>query len=409
MFSFRLGTLPNYALFAAALALCGLPLYIHLPAFLADQYGIALENLGLLLLLLRLIDFVQDPFLGWLLSRPRNKPGITVMSGVVILALGIIGLFGIRAPISPLIWITICLALAFTGFSLLSILLYADGVKRGTREGHVNVATWREGGTLIGITIACLLPFVLPGNGYNGYALFVAMSLFIATVGMSGHWLSIDVSMPSSRTLLADKSVRYFLALAFINAMPVAITSTLFVFFVEHRLSMPGTAGLFLVLFFIAAAASTPLWRYLSVRLGMRYTLASGMVLAIISFMWAYTLNSGDQVWFALVCIASGAALGADMILLPAIFSRYQTKKSINPAVAFGFWNFSGKASLALAAGLILPTLSWSGFSVGSTKSPEALNALAFLYAIVPCILKTGALIMLFMVIKPDQTPQKIL
>nr|WP_097152316.1 hypothetical protein [Cohaesibacter gelatinilyticus] len=137
----------------------------------------------------------------------------------------------------------------------------------------------------------------------------------------------------------------------------------------------------------------------------MRYTLASGMVLAIISFMWAYPLNSGDQVWFALVCIASGAALGADMMLLPALFCRYQTKTSLNPAVAFGFWIFSGKASLAL----ILPALSWSGFSVGSTKSPEALNALAFLYAIVPCILKTGALIMLFMVIKPDQTPQKIL
>ncbi len=120
-------------------------------------------------------------------------------------------------------------------------------------------------------------------------------------------------------------------------------------------------------------------------------------------------MNSGDQVWFALVCIASGAALGPDIILLPALFCRYQTKTSLNPALAFGFWNFSGKASLALAEGLILPALFWSGFSVGSTKSPEALNALAFLYAIVPCILKTGALIMLFMVIKPDQTPQKIL
>mgnify|MGYP000028266582 CR=1 FL=1 len=35
----------------------------------------------------------------------------------------------------------------------------------------------------------------------------------------------------------------------------------------------------------------------------------------------AALLGPGDIIPFALICVASGAALGADMTLLPAIFS----------------------------------------------------------------------------------------
>lgn len=399
-------TLPGYALFAATLALCGLPLYIHLPAFLASHYGITLQSLGLLLVILRLFDFIQDPLIGWFLSRHGKRVGLIVGLAGLVLGSGMVGLFAIPAPISPVVWITICLALAFTGFSLLSILIYADGVERGTHAGHVRVATWREAGSLIGITTACLLPFVLPGDGYLGFALFVAFALLVAIVTMRGQWLPFEFAMPSLRGLFADRTVRHFLALAFFNAMPVAITSTLFVFFVDYRLVLPGQAGLFLVLFFISAAASTPLWQALATRFGARRILAVGMVLAIASFIWAFTLNAGDQWAFGLVCITSGAALGADMMLLPALFSRYQAHASVNPALAFGFWNFAGKASLALAAGLVLPLLSWAGFEVDAPKTEEALTTLAFLYAIVPCILKLLALSMLFWVVRPDHPSQ---
>ena len=123
--------MPRYALFAGAVALCGLPLYIHLPAFLASEYGITLEALGLLLLMLRLFDFVQDPLLGWLLSKQAHRLNALALLACLVLGLGIVGLFAIPAPSSPILWIAGCLTLAFTGFSLLSILIYADGVERG--------------------------------------------------------------------------------------------------------------------------------------------------------------------------------------------------------------------------------------------------------------------------------------
>lgn len=355
------------------------------------------------MLLLRLFDFVQDPLLGWLLSRQAKRLDSLSLSACLLLGLGIAGLFAIPAPFSAIVWVTGCLALAFTGFSLLSILIYADGVERGAVSGHVRVATWREAGNLLGITIACLLPFLLPGNGYRGFAIFVALALTLAAFGMYDRWQPFLLTMPSVRALFAEKQMRRFLYLAFLNAMPIAVTSTLFVFFVEFRLGSPDHAGVFLVLFFVSAAASTPFWRFAATRFGPRKTLIAGMILAILSFIWAFTLITGDLFYFAVVCLASGAALGADMMLLPALFSLYQTRTIISPALAFGFWNFCGKASLALAAGLVLPILAWAGFVVDAPNSEAALNALTCLYALVPCILKSCALAMLLLVVKEDE------
>jgi GPH family glycoside/pentoside/hexuronide:cation symporter len=392
--------MPRYAFFASAVALCGLPLYIHLPAFLASEYGITLEALGALLLILRLFDFVQDPLLGWLLSKQAHRLNALALLACLVLGLGIVGLFAIPAPSSPILWIAGCLALAFTGFSLLSILIYTDGVERGASSGHVRVATWREVGALLGITIACVLPFLLPGNGYRGFAIFVAVALILAASGMHDRWQSFQLKMPSVRTLFSETQMRWFLLLAFVNAMPVAVTSTLFVFFVEFRLGSLDLAGIFLVLFFVSAAISTPLWRMAAARFGASNSLMVGMVLAMLSFIWAFTLTTGDLVYFAIVCVASGAAMGADMMLLPALFSRYQTRSKVSSALAFGFWNFCGKASLALAAGLVLPLLAWAGFVVDAPKSDEALDALSLLYAVVPCILKIFALVLLLFVVK---------
>ena len=61
--SFRVST------YAAMLAAAGVPLYIHLPQFATRELGISLATLGTVLGLLRLLDLVQDPALGWLVDR----------------------------------------------------------------------------------------------------------------------------------------------------------------------------------------------------------------------------------------------------------------------------------------------------------------------------------------------------
>jgi GPH family glycoside/pentoside/hexuronide:cation symporter len=184
------------------------------------------------------------------------------------------------------------------------------------------------------------------------------------------------------------------LLLGLINAAPVAVTSTLFLFFVESRLALPDYAGGYLLLFFLAAAASAPLWGRLGGRFGAKTALIWGMGLSILAFLWAMTLGPGQGIAFALICLGSGAALGADMVLLPAIFARRLAHLG-HEAAGFSLWAFVAKLALALAAALVLPALDYAGFQSGTTNTQAALSALSWAYAGLPCALKLIALAVL--------------
>lgn len=391
----------RYSAFSAVLASAGIPLYIHLPAFLSETYGIGLAALGGVLIILRCLDFIQDPLLGAIVGKSRRSQSIAALLSVGALALGMLGIFVIASPFAPLAWISVGLALAFTGYSALTILLYSDGVSRAHGHSHVSLATAREGGALTGILLASMLPFVLPGDGYAGFAMVFAAALVFAYLGMRGRWYSTPLALPSFRELIANDALRSFMVLAFLNSLPVAVTSTLFVFFVELRLGAPALTGPFLMSFFGAAALSVLVWKPLALKLGASKTLLIGMILAILSFCWAFLLPQGASVLFFVVCILSGASLGADMILLPAMFSSFQARSNQNPAIGFGLWSFANKASLAIAAGVVLPLLSLAGFDPNRINGSQELFALGLSYALLPAALKLLAIWWLWRVMHP--------
>ena len=120
------------------------------------------------------------------------------------------------------------------------------------------------------------------------------------------------------------------------------------------------------------------------------------MILAIASFVWAATLGAGDVAAFAVICVFSGAALGADLTLLPALFARRMSEIAPEAAEGFGLWSFVSKFSLAFAAVVLLPLLDAAGFQAGATTQPEeALTTLTLSYAVLPSGLKIAALLLL--------------
>ena len=394
--------LPGYAVFAAMLATAGLPIYIHAPKFYVDEYGVSLAALGTVLFVLRLFDFVQDPVLGWLSEAGRRYRRSSVLFAAVLMALSMIGLFAVAPPVAPLLWFGLTLTGLFTGFSYLTICFYAQGVRTadllGSR-GHVRLASWRETGALLGICVAAVAPTVLAVWSESPFALFAAGFAGLAVLGAAAMWrewraVSAEPS-PGFRPVLADGLARRLLLIALVNATPVAVTSTLFLFFVESRLAAPGWEGPLLLLFFLAAALSAPLWSSTAQRYGAKPALLAGMALAILSFGWAATLGAGDTAAFAIICLASGAALGADMTLLPAIFARRMAVVSPDAGQAFGLWSFVSKFTLAFAAVALLPVLDAAGFQSGMSNSAEALKTLTILYALIPCALKCIAIALL--------------
>lgn len=394
--------LPAYALFAALLAAAGLPIYIHAPKFYVDQYGVGLSALGLVLFGLRLLDVVQDPLLGRLAEVLRHRRAAAVSVALVVIAVAMIGLFAVVPPITPLLWFALMLTLVFSAFSFLTINFYAQGVLKAGEfgvSGHLRVARWRETGALLGVCAAAIAPVVLAGvmdRPFAGFTVGFAALAAVAWLAMRPEWDATRVEAGIGfRAILSDPVARRLLLVAFVNAAPVAVSSTLFLFFVESRLAAPGMEGPLLLLFFLSAALAAPVWGSLAERFGARRVLIAGMVLSIVAFGFAATLAAGNVTAFAIICFASGAALGADLTLLPALFSARMAEISPSASEGFGLWAFVSKFTLAFAAVTLLPALDAAGFQSGADNTETALWLLTLLYAAVPCVLKVIAIALL--------------
>jgi glycoside/pentoside/hexuronide:cation symporter, GPH family len=93
----------------------------------------------------------------------------------------------------------------------------------------------------------------------------------------------------------------------------------------------------------------------------------------------------------------SGVALGADLALPPALLARViddNRHTGLHEGAYFGLWNLASKLNLALAAGIALPALALLGYTPG-TRTDAALGSLSFAYAVLPCLLKLFAAVLL--------------
>lgn len=391
-------------LLAAALASAGLPLYVHLPRHASAELGLSLSVVAAAVLALRLFDFVQDPFLGRLVDRHSRAWPVFAATGAAGMAAGHLAIFAFAPVPTPVPWLVISLALLITGFSLLNIQFYGRSLAiAGGAGGLPRLAAWREAGGVAGVLLATLLPDILMlrlerSGAYATFGCLLALLTALACWSARPMWRlppahgAAGLPRPPSLADLHRAGCTGLLVLAFINALPVAFTSTLFLFFVEDRLGMAGQAGPYLAAFFCSAALSTPVWGRLLARLGPRPALTAAMTLAILSFCGAAFLPTGASAGFMLICLASGFAIGGDLVVLPAWFAARLGRTGIEAGAAFGLWSAAGKLALAIGAGLSLPVLDAAGFAAGQPNPPVALGWLTLLYAVLPCALKLLAL-----------------
>ena len=397
-------------LVAAMLAFAGLPLYVHTPRYYAEVVGVDLAALGAVLLASRALDSVQDPLIGRLADRwPGRREPWALVAGCVLVA-GFAILFAPPQWGQPLPRLAIGLVAAFTGFSALQIALYDHGLAQAESVGggYTRIALWREAGGLMGICLAALVPVAfgsmlgLP-SGFTAYAAVFSLLALLALARMRDRWLASATSSYEGRFLevMRVPGVGPMLAFGFVNSLPVAVTSTLFLFFVADVLLAEAHAGAMLLVFFASAAAAAPAWTRLARWTGRKSALTAGMALSVAVFLWAFTLGAGDAAVFYLIVAASGAALGADMTLAPAMLAA---RIRSGGGQVFSVWTFLQKSALAFAAGAALAALGWAGYEPG-TSDAAALATLAAAYALVPCALKLLAIPLLWLFVTDPGDP----
>ena len=100
-------------------------------------------------------------------------------------------------------------------------------------------------------------------------------------------------------------------------------------------------------------------------------------------------MGAGDGLLYGLICLVSGAALGADVALPPAMLADAIPKgHRQSTGLYFGIWVLIGKFALAVAAGVALPSLKLLDYQPGQ---PATTGSLIVLYVFLPMIFKALA------------------
>lgn len=395
-----------YGAFGLPLAMAALPVYVHVPRLYAEIPGMSLSLLGVLLLAARLADAGIDPLLGGWSDRTAKRQRLILLA-LPLLALGMVALLHPPQVGAPL-WLMGSMLLTYFAFSLASVAYQAWGSELGRDSGErTRLTASREGFGLIGVVLAAALPGLVSSDTAQGLSwlawTFVPLLFLLGALTLFGTPASVQ-RQPAGGKLLGDLwrvlgnlRFRRLLAVFVVNGIAAALPATLVLFFVADVLQAEVWSGAFLALYFISGIAFLPLWVALAQRFGRVPAWVASMLLAVAAFSWAWTLGAGDLQAFAVICLLSGAALGADLTLPAALLADIaegggtEQNNSAQAGGYFGWWNLVAKLNLALAAGLSLPLLDLAGYRPGDFESTAGLSAV---YCLLPLLFKTIAAVL---------------
>lgn len=408
----------QYGAMALPLAFAGLPVYLHAPDFYATDLGVSLTGLGIVLLVLRLIDALQDPLIGSYSDRWSDYRSAILTFGAVLLGGGFWMVFSPAGSL-PLLWFAAAVLLCTTGFSIVSINLQAlGGLWHAQDADRTRIAGWREGLGLLGLLLAAMAPTLLAG-GEDRATAFGRLALLYLPLLAVGLWLLLgwlrkaQLDRPAAdqpaiawRAVLADPWRHQFFGLYLLNTIAGSIPAVLVMFFIRDRIGAEDMTGLFLLAYFLSGAVSMAIWPRISTRIGKVRAWAASMALAIVTFIWAALLGPGDIAAYAAVCVLSGLALGADLALPAAILADHIARRRMQDAASrlYSVMTFVSKAALALATGLVLPALGLLGYTPGSQLTEGTAGLLSLAYAVLPCLLKAVTLAWLLSVLTRIET-----
>ncbi|MEB3701383.1 MFS transporter [Candidatus Bealeia paramacronuclearis] len=404
-----------YSLLALPLAFVELPLFVNLPKFYAEE-GMNLAIIGYVLLVVRSLDALKDPILGYAADYFYKGPASRFfMIGLFapLLALGFYLLWNPPEEGTSLIfWFALTLFCVHFADSAMIIAYYSLGAEMAPDyHERTRVTSFRESFRIVGLLMAAVIPTILVNRwgreeGFSQFSL-----LFIAV--LLGAYLLFLKSKPKTsptryvrecikwqdlKSALQDKDFLWIAGLHMLNVFAFSCPTALFAFVASDIVCEPQQEGFFLMSYFVSGILGMMLWTTISKKWGKKKALLASLYLSVFIFAFAIFLKPHMILPFYGICFLAGLSFGADLALPPSILADViaeQTHLSKPPSgIYFGVWNITAKFSTALAPGLIFPFLSHMGYEKGIT-SPDSLFYLLACFTLLPAGLKLATAILL--------------
>lgn len=402
--------LPSWALAAYAspnvpIAALGLPLVVYLPEFYVSTIGLSLAAVGAAFLFVRLIDISLDPFLGGVMDRTRTKLGRFrpwLLAGMPVVGIGALALF-MGQPGTGALYLWGWLLVTYAGYSMVVLSHTAwGGVLSSDYQQRSRVYGWWQAGNVVGMILVLCLPPLLVGvfkadhaTGVRAMGWFIVALLpitILAATRLVGEppapTVKHDAGIKQYLALLGRPSVRLLLFADLLMGLAPGIAGALFLFFFERIKQFDKTqSGVLLLVYFVAALISAPIWPMLAKKIGKHRALSvAGVIYAFVQVAAVFTPvgNSGIG---TIILILAGVPYTAAPVLVRAMMADIGDEERLANGVdrtglLYAILTGTVKLGYALAIGAF-PVLQWMGFD---PKIPTASGdtALIVMYAVVP-------------------------
>jgi Na+/melibiose symporter-like transporter len=410
-----------YGLPALPAAFLYVPLTTLLPAFYAQELGVSLAAVGGFMFVSRIFDIVIDPILGRWSDQTKSPWGRRKPFMVLATPITMIGAWLVFMPPEGATGTHLLLATAviYFGASMMGLAYSAWGAEIVEHyHGRSKVAGVREIANVLGIVIAASVPAITGLYGHNGVDRFtmsimgiMMMIITPLTVLAAIKWVPekpAPIQPPMSWwnamvSLMGNKPFRLLCIVFFIINFGASITNTTLVFYISHYLGQPEVIGPVLLASFTFVMLGVPFWVWMSRRIGKHRAAGISLFIAItLNGLLAIQIAPGQGWLFvALMCllgITSSAFLTLPLGIVGDIID-YDTLKTgqSRGGLFFGIWALFQYMSPALAIGLTLPALEYFGFTATGENTPQALQALKYIFILAPLPFFLGGALMFFL------------
>jgi GPH family glycoside/pentoside/hexuronide:cation symporter len=393
----------SYSLLAFCLSFIGLPIYIYLPNYYADNFAVSLKTMAIILLVTRLVDTIQDPIFGIVSDKlPHLKKKIICFFSPL-LGVSFLLLFHPLSTSNIELWLTISLIATYSIFSIIYI-NYQSYAVAFSNDYHLKtkIISYREVSFILGIIFAAASPailfkyfsetnsFFLIGLVY--LTLIVIFAIIFYFQAPSNNYQS-KVNESGLKKILQKPILRKYFIIFLLNSISSSIPAVLILFFVENVINAKHLVGMFLLLYFFGLLLGVMLWTKLSKILNDKIkTFVISITFTVFIFVWCYFLGEGDIFLYGVICILSGIGFGGDFALSYSILTDLIQKHKLqnNETTIFGITNFIIKISLTLASSALI-------YFIGVLENDpyNKKQFISFSYALLPIIFRScGAFIL---------------
>lgn len=403
------------------LAALGLPLVVYLPEFYAGEMGLSLAAVGVAFMCVRLLDIGFDPFIGAVMDRTRTRFGRFrpwFVASTPILMLAAYMLFMPRQGVGAA-YLWFWLLVIYAGFSIATLAQLAWGaVLSPDYDQRSRIYAWWQGGNVVGVILALILPVALVRAGVEAHAAGVgAMGWFIIVMLPSTLALAIafapepriasapeKASLKAYFGLLKLASVRRLLAADFATGMGPAITGALFFFYFERVKGFSKhEAEVLLLIYFLGGLAGAAIWARLAYMIGKHRALAAASLFYAVVTAAVVFLPRGNVAAGGVMMFLIGLPFSAGGFLLRAMMAdvgdEVRLKTGIDrTGLLYALLSGTVKLASAAAVGVTFVGLELAGFDAKAAGTDAGLAGLSGMFVAVPVLLAllAGAIILAY-------------